>query len=134
VCLQIHIELARVTAVAVAVTNRHNTKEFGEPGNLSQTVGFVTEICLFIFVNKTLPSSSNLFEVAKSIQTVWVQTKHVETVCTLIRCVLYLPNLIIIIIIYLLQLGLHPVAVVLTLHNYNKKTYNINNKKQTSSW
>jgi hypothetical protein len=28
---------------------------------------------------------------------------------------------IIIIIIYLLQLGLHPVAVVLTLHNYNKK-------------
>jgi hypothetical protein len=28
--------------------------------------------------------------------------------------------LIIIIIIYLLQLGLHPVAVVLTLHNYNK--------------
>jgi hypothetical protein len=29
--------------------------------------------------------------------------------------------IIIIIIIYLLQLGLHPVAVVLTLHNYNKK-------------
>jgi hypothetical protein len=28
---------------------------------------------------------------------------------------------IIIIIIYLLQLGLHPVAVVLTLHNYNKR-------------
>jgi hypothetical protein len=28
---------------------------------------------------------------------------------------------VIIIIIYLLQLGLHPVAVVLTLHNYNKK-------------
>jgi hypothetical protein len=30
-------------------------------------------------------------------------------------------GIIIIIIIYLLQLGLHPVAVVLTLHNYNKK-------------
>jgi hypothetical protein len=29
-------------------------------------------------------------------------------------------DIIIIIIIYLLQLGLHPVAVVLTLHNYNK--------------
>jgi hypothetical protein len=28
--------------------------------------------------------------------------------------------IIIIITIYLLQLGLHPVAVVLTLHNYNK--------------
>jgi hypothetical protein len=28
--------------------------------------------------------------------------------------------IIIIIIIYLLHLGLHPVAVVLTLHNYNK--------------
>jgi hypothetical protein len=28
--------------------------------------------------------------------------------------------IIIIIVIYLLQLGLHPVAVVLTLHNYNK--------------
>jgi hypothetical protein len=31
------------------------------------------------------------------------------------------PRRFIIIIIYLLQLGLHPVAVVLTLHNYNKK-------------
>jgi hypothetical protein len=44
------------------------------------------------------------------------------------NCSINLKGQVFIIIIYLLQLGLHPVAVVLTLHNYNKK-HTITTKK-----
>jgi hypothetical protein len=47
----------------------------------------------------------------------WENAKTVEN--WLLEAIIVL--LLLLLFIYLLQLGLHPVAVVLTLHNYNKK-------------